>query len=49
MKLCISESGSLGACVLEDDGEVPKERSVMVKGLRFVQQISSSSQGVHLL
>jgi len=28
---------------------VPKGRSVMVKGLRSAQQVSSSSQGVHLL
>jgi hypothetical protein len=28
---------------------VPKERSVMAKGLRSAQQVSSSSQGVHLL
>jgi hypothetical protein len=28
---------------------VPKRRSVMAKGLRSAQQVSSSSQGVHLL
>jgi len=28
---------------------VPKGRSVMTKGLEFAQQVSSSSQGVHLL
>ena len=28
---------------------VPKERSVMAKSLRSAQQVSSSSQGVHLL
>jgi len=28
---------------------VPKGCSVMTKGLRSVQQVSSSSQGVHLL
>jgi hypothetical protein len=35
-------ANSLKSVVLE-------ERSVMVKGLRSAQQISSSSQGVHLL
>jgi len=29
--------------------KVPKGRSVMAKGLRSAQQVSSSSQGVHLL
>ena len=28
---------------------VPKRRSVMAKDLRSAQQVSSSSQGVHLL
>jgi hypothetical protein len=28
---------------------VPKKRSVMTKGLRSAQQVSCSSQGVHLL
>jgi hypothetical protein len=35
-------------CVREKR-EVLKGRSVMTKGLGFAQQVSSSSQGVHLL
>jgi hypothetical protein len=36
---------ALAICVVA----VPEGRSVMAKGLRSVQQVSSSSQGVHLL
>jgi hypothetical protein len=35
-------------CVREKR-EVLKRRSVITKNLRFAQQVSSSSQGVHLL
>jgi hypothetical protein len=45
------ESCGLKICFFSmlDIDIVPKGRSVMAKGLRSVQQVSSSSQGVHLL